>query len=159
MKKTPMLSCPIEAKEGAESQGTFETRKYVDVQAAKEALSECNLHSGIVDALCSIVDDLPAAVIDSDDLVSRAGLLAEYDRLHKGSPGGVRKIIEGFPAADARPVVLCRDCKHYRFDPCEQQMACVEDADEFDGYFIGFLRYPNPDWFCADGEKREADEE
>lgn len=117
MKKTPMLCCPIEAKDGAESQGTFETRKYVDVQAVKDAFCVGNLHPGIVDALCSIVDDLEPA--------------------------------------DVRPVIMCRDCKHYRFDPCEQQMACVEDADEVDGYFSGFLHYPNPDWFCADGEKRE----
>jgi hypothetical protein len=35
------------------------------------------------------------------DLISRAYVLAEYDRQHKGSPGGARKIIEDAPAVDA----------------------------------------------------------
>lgn len=64
--------------------------------------------------------------------------------------------LEAIPAADVRPVVLCRDCKHYRLDPIEiGQMVCVKDADEVDGYFSGFLSYPSEDWFCADGERRE----
>ena len=40
-----------------------------------------------------------------DDLISRAYILAEYDRQHKGPPGGARKIIETAPAVDAVPVV------------------------------------------------------
>ena len=40
-----------------------------------------------------------------DDLISRAYVLAEYDRQHKGPPGGARKIIEDAPAVDAVPVV------------------------------------------------------
>ena len=39
-----------------------------------------------------------------DDLISRAYVLAEYDRQHKGPPGGARKIIEDAPAVDAIPV-------------------------------------------------------
>ena len=39
------------------------------------------------------------------DFVEREKVLAEYDRQHKGPPGGARKIIETFPAADVRPVV------------------------------------------------------
>lgn len=37
--------------------------------------------------------------------IEREKVLAEYDRQHKGPPGGARKIIETFPAADVRPVV------------------------------------------------------
>lgn len=40
-----------------------------------------------------------------DDLISRAWVLAEYDRQHKGPPGGARKIMEEAPAVDAVPVV------------------------------------------------------
>lgn len=40
--------------------------------------------------------------------------------------------VEVYPAADVRPVVLCRDCVH-------------EDC----------AMYHGPNWFCADGEKRE----
>ncbi|MBR3795759.1 MAG: hypothetical protein IKK34_06995 [Clostridia bacterium] len=39
-----------------------------------------------------------------DDLVSRQWLLNEYDRQHKGPPGGARKIMEEAPAVDAEPV-------------------------------------------------------
>lgn len=37
--------------------------------------------------------------------IEREKVLAEYDRQHKGPPGGARKIIAEFPAADVRPVV------------------------------------------------------
>lgn len=36
-----------------------------------------------------------------DDMISRAYVLAEYDRQHKGPPGGARKIIEDAPTIDA----------------------------------------------------------
>lgn len=38
-------------------------------------------------------------IIDTDDIVSRKGLLEEYDRQHVGPPGGARKIIEKAPSA------------------------------------------------------------
>ena len=40
-------------------------------------------------------------IIDTDDIVSRKGLLEEYDRQHVGPPGGARKIIEKAPSAIA----------------------------------------------------------
>jgi len=39
------------------------------------------------------------------EYIEREKVLAEYDRQHNGPPGGARKIIETFPAADVRPVV------------------------------------------------------
>jgi hypothetical protein len=33
-----------------------------------------------------------------NDLISRKALLAEYDRVHVGSPGGARKLMEDAPA-------------------------------------------------------------
>ena len=38
------------------------------------------------------------------DLISRSALLARYDRIHVGAPGGARKLIEEAPAVDAVPV-------------------------------------------------------
>lgn len=38
------------------------------------------------------------------ELISRAALLAEYDKHHVGAPGGARKLIEEAPAVDAVPV-------------------------------------------------------
>ena len=48
---------------------------------------------------------------------------------------GAKKAIESIPAADVRPVVLCRDCKH-RFN-------------------YPICAYHSDDWFCGYGEKRE----
>lgn len=38
------------------------------------------------------------------DLISRSALLAEYDRVHVGEPGGARTLIEAAPAVYAEPV-------------------------------------------------------
>ena len=45
---------------------------------------------------------------------------------------------------DMVPVIRCKDCKHYKSVLCPLSMA--------DGYY-----WPahNPDFFCADGERRE----
>ena len=62
-----------------------------------------------------------------NDYISRAGIIAEYDRQHQGPPGGARKIMETFPAADVRPVVR-GVWKHVRW---------VRDDDEqVGGYWI-----------------------
>lgn len=37
-----------------------------------------------------------------DDLISRSALLAEYDRVHVGPPGGARKLIEDAPSAQRK---------------------------------------------------------
>lgn len=39
-------------------------------------------------------------------------LIAEYDRVHIGPPGGARKLMEDAPIADVVEVVRCKDCKH-----------------------------------------------
>ena len=41
----------------------------------------------------------------ASDLISRSALLAEYDRVHVGEPGGARKLIAEAPAVDAVEVV------------------------------------------------------
>lgn len=42
------------------------------------------------------------------EYIEREAVLDEYDRQHNGPPGGARKIIAEFPAADVRPVVRGR---------------------------------------------------
>ena len=95
------------------------------------------------------------------EYIEREKVLAEYDRQHKGPPGGSRKIIESFPAADVRPVVLCRDCK---FAPVGDK-----DGSDLEWPFNEFDENPCPykcldnwyshkpalDFFCAAGEKWE----
>lgn len=39
------------------------------------------------------------------EYIERGALLAEYDRVHVGPPGGARKLIEEAPTADVAPVV------------------------------------------------------
>lgn len=43
--------------------------------------------------------------MEKGDLISRSALIAEYDRVHQGPPGGARKLMEDAPAVDAAPVV------------------------------------------------------
>lgn len=40
----------------------------------------------------------------NDDYVSRKWLLDEYDKRHKGPPGGARKMIEEAPPANVQPI-------------------------------------------------------
>lgn len=40
----------------------------------------------------------------ASDLISRSALLAEYDRVHVGEPGGARKLMVQAPAVDAIPI-------------------------------------------------------
>ena len=53
--------------------------------------------------------------------------------------------IEDLPAADVRPVVLCRDCEYYFKDEDGYEM-----CDNSEGY-----DHVTADGFCAWGEKRE----
>lgn len=71
---------------------------------------------------------------------------------------GLISAVKNFPAADVRPVVLCRDCINYvKSEEVNGEKMCVRDADWSveDGCYYGFTEYPSPDWFCADGKKRE----
>jgi len=58
----------------------------------------------------------------------------------------VAEHLETLPAADVRPVVLCRDCKWCHAGYCEK----YDDLIPF-----GCANKPWEDWFCADGKKKE----
>lgn len=65
--------------------------------------------------------------------------------------------INAIPAADVRCVVTCSECKHWNRNE-EGNLCCTKDADEdesFPGLYFGFISYHRPDFFCADGERRE----
>lgn len=77
------------------------------------------------------------------DLISRAALLAEYDKHHVGAPGGARKLIEEAPAVDAVPVVRCRCCKE--FIPCAGEHGiCFRHSEMW-----------SKNGFCSVGERKE----
>lgn len=64
-----------------------------------------------------------------DEYVSRAGIIAEYDRQHQGPPGGARKIMETFPAADVRPVVRGKWTMHSDYP---DRLICSGCGTQFD---------------------------
>ncbi len=79
------------------------------------------------------------------DYVSRQWLLTEYDKRHKGPPGGARKMIEEAPAADVLPVVYCKDCIYD--DNCFAQSIFEE---------MSRIPFDKNRFFCADGKRREG---
>lgn len=94
-----------------------------------------------------------------DDMISRAYVLAEYDRQHKGPPGGARNIMEEAPAVDAVPVVRCAECRHC-FDLGNDPMEPYDGESEWycDRWDTETsARWKDPyKFFCADGERRET---
>ena len=52
-------------------------------------------------------------------------------------------VADSFPTIDAVPVVRCKDCKHWERDVM------------FAGGWCRGKRQDIPDWFCADGERRD----
>ena len=65
------------------------------------------------------------------------GYIDEYrkDRCKAG------QYVEDAPTVDAVPVVRCKDCRHWYKHHCAHGICATEKT--------------NPDWFCADGERRE----
>lgn len=73
------------------------------------------------------------------DYIERDAVLAEYDRQHKGPPGGARKIIAEFPAADVRPNDHSTDGKIVIELPNGYQLVAERNTDPAYPYelFIG----------------------
>lgn len=73
-----------------------------------------------------------------DEYISREWLLNEYDKRHKGPPGGARAMIEEAPAADVRPVVpakwiaidIYRGMGNYKCSACNQECYVPECMGE-----------------------------
>ena len=63
------------------------------------------------------------------------------------------KAIESIPAADVRPVVLCRDCKWYQID--ELKKDGTEDKRYKPSVCVLAKQRREPNHFCADGERRK----
>ena len=68
--------------------------------------------------------------------------------------------IDKEPAADVRPVVLCKDCVHGEWEEENRMWECIRCAeiDEHTGVLTGFIEYNNSDHFCAYGERKEGAE-
>ena len=106
-----------------------------------------------------------------DDLISRTWLLSEYDKRHKGPPGGARKLIEEAPSAQldtywkeqcqsyeqtinklreslsTQPeIIRCKDCKH------RDKYGCCK---HWKGLAMGDIQIATDDNdFCSQAERR-----
>lgn len=98
----------------------------------------------------------------SDYIEREAALSAQNKSMNLAE---CRKRLERIPAADVRPVVLCRECKH-RPEKEYGRIVAPKDADAYaDGYmdykcpFVcddsWYNRMPADDDYCSRGEKRE----
>ena len=85
-----------------------------------------------------------------NDLISRKALIAEYDRVHVGAPGGARKLMEDAPAVDAVEVVRCKDCKQWRRN--------IGFTDNPNGHCFYHDIDTNGFDFCSYGERRATNE-
>lgn len=90
----------------------------------------------------------------NDDLISRKALIAEYDRVHIGPPGGARKLMEDAPAVDAVQVVRCKDCKMWR----RRKRGHIGFVDSPIGYCPLMDVEQNHNNFCSYGIRRETNE-
>ena len=90
------------------------------------------------------------------DLISRKALLAEYDRVHIGPPGGARKLIEDAPAVDAVPV-RCKDCEHWHEETgwCNHHSHFIDsDGEACHPWESSEWKMFDADDFCSMGERR-----
>ena len=77
------------------------------------------------------------------EYIERNALIAEYDRVHVGEPGGARKLMVEASATDVVEVVRCGQCKHWRINPRN--------------LYGGYCRYcdcAKIDHFCSYGERK-----
>lgn len=83
-------------------------------------------------------------------LIRREDLIAEYDRVHQGPPGGARKLI---------CVVLCKNCIHrgipIECPMCYEELVDVWNDDEHDVDFIK-RDFSTDNGFCDNGEDKNG---
>ena len=86
-----------------------------------------------------------------NDLISRKALLAEYDRVHVGEPGGARKLIEEAPAVQRWIPVSERLPEYFgtflvAIDEVHGENRVSVDAADFDPYEKSWKTFG---YFCA----------
>lgn len=85
-------------------------------------------------------------------LIDADALLAEYDRVHVGPPGGARKLMEDAPTIvlPTQPeIVRCNSCKYW-----------TQTIGETRGFGLGICDFHNAEYvtcngFCYWSERRE----
>lgn len=70
----------------------------------------------------------------------------------------IQEVLDAIPAVDVEPVVRCKDCKYgvpTKNGLLNDMIAC-ENKDSPCGYSSWLCQL---DWFCADGERREVQDD
>ena len=91
-----------------------------------------------------------ARYIDADKLI------AEYDRVHIGHPGGARKLMVEAPTADVVEVVRCKNCKYWQDKNSKGTQGiclCGEKDMNYKDMNYGGEFYPFANDFCSYGER------
>ena len=88
-----------------------------------------------------------------NDLISRSGLLSEYDSVHTGKPGRARKLIEDAPEA----IVRCLKCRHWlKGNNAHTYGWCIQRSDLA---HVSYKDRTEPMDFCSKGEKAKHNEQ
>ena len=77
------------------------------------------------------------------EYIEREAAAERLEKLMQLQAQTARAIIEAIPAADVRPVVLCRDCSWWTKQKASLQGRCA---------LLGLS--PTGAWFCANGQKK-----
>ncbi|MBR5593916.1 MAG: hypothetical protein IKW46_07585 [Bacteroidaceae bacterium] len=83
------------------------------------------------------------------EYIDRDALIAEYDRVHKGTAGGARKLMVDAPACDVVEVVRCKDCMYF------DTIKSIIDGRPMSVCNYGWYRQDVTDMhFCSHGHKK-----
>lgn len=83
--------------------------------------------------------------------IEREAAIKAIESVPDGNWKSIRyaKEVKAIPAADVVPVVRCKDCKYSAVD-FENMRYCK---------LVTYYNHVPDDWFCADGERRERNEQ
>ena len=83
-------------------------------------------------------------------VVQRMGINVDKGELMRALAYDRNQYVRGYYDRDSE-VIRCKDCRHYGY----------KDMTNVDGFCYCLKRheYPNPDWYCGDGERRETNDE
>lgn len=84
--------------------------------------------------------------------IEREAAIERLEKLFQLHACTARAIVEAIPTADVRPVVLCRDCIHYK----PQQKSALWSSTTPMCSRSATIKMP-PDGFCSFGIKRGGD--
>lgn len=93
--------------------------------------------------------------MSNDDLIRRGDAKAYTTQAWATGVEPTSKYIDMIPAVDAVPVIRCRECRYFDCEDGDNKCVIDADWDEESGFYSGFIAYHNPEFFCADGKRRE----